>query len=275
MKDSFGVRIRRGGFSLIELLIVVTIIMILAGLLLPALRGARERAKTVSCIANLKDIGVALLLYEQEYNGFPSAPGTGANGWPNPLHFGLGGKKGTNSAQTTLGSDLIESSRPINRMYANQGDPKREMRSFRCLSDRGDSSTGVASMWDSFGNSYIYGGNSSNLGQDIDSMYTCNSAGTSCIGKRRASIVAPAKKIMVMEPSFLEDRSCTDQMNWRHYFRSGGNVSGAPSSPQGNVLFADGAVRYVVRDRGDAGAGCDPPNWAVNNDVPDLRHDWY
>jgi len=61
---------RHKGFTLIELLVVIAIIALLMGILMPALSRARKQGRDVYCLNNLRQLGIALQMYAQEYDDF-------------------------------------------------------------------------------------------------------------------------------------------------------------------------------------------------------------
>lgn len=63
-------RLGRRSFTLIELLIVIAVIAILAGMLLPALNSAREKGRAIRCLSNLKQFGLVSVEYTQENDGY-------------------------------------------------------------------------------------------------------------------------------------------------------------------------------------------------------------
>ncbi len=72
---------KRKAFTLIELLVVIAIIAILAAILFPVFARARENARRASCMSNLKQIGLGVMQYTQDYDEFMPDNVGYPNGW--------------------------------------------------------------------------------------------------------------------------------------------------------------------------------------------------
>ena len=76
---------RRSGFTLIELLVVIAIIAILAGILFPVFSKSREQAKKAACMSNMRQIGMALMQYIQDWD--ETFPMGDPQAWGDPVIF--------------------------------------------------------------------------------------------------------------------------------------------------------------------------------------------
>src|SRR4051812_49408312 len=86
------------GFTLVELLVVIAIIAILIAILLPIINKARQQAQQMRCASNLRQIGLAMTMYTQQYQSFPNAvlqleSGNSAHCWPVRLRKFLKGNQ--------------------------------------------------------------------------------------------------------------------------------------------------------------------------------------
>src|SRR5438128_7559610 len=101
---SFVPRSRSQGFTLIELLVVIAIIAILAAILFPVFAQAREKARQTTCTANVKNLGLAVMMYTQDYDETypPLWYPTGNGHWPNVVrpYIGQGGTDPTGKLWT-------------------------------------------------------------------------------------------------------------------------------------------------------------------------------
>lgn len=80
--DVISSRPLRRAFTLIELLVVIAIIAILAAILFPVFAQAREKARQTSCLSNLKQLGLAVMMYTQDYDeNYPLQTSGSNNGW--------------------------------------------------------------------------------------------------------------------------------------------------------------------------------------------------
>ncbi|MSU63946.1 MAG: DUF1559 domain-containing protein [Pedosphaera sp.] len=102
--------VRPLGFTLIELIVVIAIIAILASLLLPALGRAREKAKSAKCQSNLRQLGMGVMMYEEDTQSYPIGWMAGFEGTPKIWYVALQPYVGRDTNVIGMGVFLCPSS---------------------------------------------------------------------------------------------------------------------------------------------------------------------
>lgn len=227
-------RLFRRGFTLIELLVVIAIIAILAAILFPVFARARENARRASCMSNLKQIGLGLLQYTQDYD--EKLP----RSW-----------SGVDSDASKPVGDPSDRYKWMDAIYPYT----KSIQLFNCPSD--DLGTDLLGTHKnsaySFRNGYRYGSYAMNH------VYSDFGATWSVSGTSLATIEAPATTVWVADASPLPDSN--NSQTSRAFEFSWANVSVQPDirdiPPKHldkiterhldttNVLFCDGHVKSL------------------------------
>jgi prepilin-type N-terminal cleavage/methylation domain-containing protein/prepilin-type processing-associated H-X9-DG protein len=219
----------RSAFTLIELLVVIAIIGILASMLLPTLGRAKEQGKAINCISNLRQIGLALTMYQTDnLDRFPASSV-------------LGGHDGSPALTNLIPT---AKSRPLYSYL-----PPTAV--FRCLSDRGQAAIPLPSpdfkptRYETLGISYDYNNDPPTV---VAGGGFKNAIDGSLGGSPVSWVPDPTRYIVVHEPPARIYGNALMKAQWQqwHYAMGQSDISD-PTYVRPNfvspVLFADGHAR--------------------------------